>query len=110
MTAQPERRRSPRFSLNIAVIVGFEERFEEWRYVEAFTLEVSAHGALVEMGTKPVAGQPMLVLNRASGKKQMCRVVSVARQPSSHYAVAFEFVDPTAGFWPIPSLVTEQLP
>jgi PilZ domain len=109
MEHSSERRRSPRIALNIVVTVGVEGSDGGWRLTEAYTLSVSAHGGLVEMGVKVSKGQKLLLINPKSGMKQESRIVGVSKSPSQQYAVAFEFLDPSAAFWPILSFMSDQV-
>jgi hypothetical protein len=110
MGRSAERRRSPRVALNIVVTVGVEASVGGWHFVEAYTLSVSAHGGLVEMGVKVEAQQKLLLINARTGSRQESRVVNVSRSPSHQYAVAFEFLDPAAAFWPIQSFLPDAVP
>jgi hypothetical protein len=109
MESSTERRRSPRIALNIVVTVGVPATDGDWRLMEAYTLSVSAHGGLVEMGVRVATGQRLLLINPRSGMKRESRVVGVSKSPSQQFAVAFEFVDPAANFWPILSFHTDQV-
>jgi PilZ domain len=108
MTPSPERRRSPRIALNIAVTVGLQTPAGEWRLAEAYTLSVSAHGGLVELGFKVVVGEIIVLINPRTGKRQEARILEMTRSQPNHYAVAFEFLDPAAAFWPILSFQADQ--
>jgi hypothetical protein len=109
MERSAERRRSPRVSLNVVVTVGVEAPGGDWHLMEAYTLSVSAHGGLLEMSVKVATGQKLLLINTKTGLKQESRVVDVTRSPSHQYAVAFEFLDPAAAFWPIQSFLPDAV-
>ncbi len=112
MEHSAERRRSPRIALNVLVTVGVESPDGDWQLTEAYTLSVSAHGGIIEMGVKVAKGQKLLLINPKSGMKRESRVVGVGKSPSQQYAVAFEFLDPAANFsnfWPILSFHTDQV-
>ena len=109
MERSAERRRSSRVFLNIVVTVGMEAPGGEWQLTEAYTLSVSAHGGLLEMGVKVAIGQKLLLINARTGTKQEARVVGVSRSPSHQYAVAIEFLDPSAAFWPIQSFLPDPV-
>jgi hypothetical protein len=109
MEHSPERRRSPRIHLSVVVTVGVEAATGGWQFTEAYTLSVSAHGGLVEMGIKVADGQKLLLINSRSGMRQEARVVGVSRSPSQQFAVAFEFLDPATAFWPILSFISDPV-
>lgn len=66
---------------------------------DAFTLAVNAHGGLLETSVKLTKGQKMSLINRASGAKAACEVVSVRKSQDAAFAVAFEFENPSPDFW-----------
>jgi hypothetical protein len=109
MERSADRRRSARVSLNVVVTVGVESTGGEWQLTEGYTLSVSAHGGLLEMGVKVADGQKLLLINTRTGMKQESRVVGVSRSTSHDYAVAFEFLDPAAAFWPIQSFLPDPV-
>jgi hypothetical protein len=94
-------RLSERVWLQIRVIV--ETEIEQGKPVrlEAFTISVSAHGGLLEMGLRVQEGQKMLLTNPAVGVRQGCRVLRVRSSRNGSFAVAFEFDCPTPQFWSI---------
>ena len=94
-------RLSERVWLQIRVIV--ETEIEQGKPVrlEAFTISLSAHGGLLEMGLRVQEGQKMLLTNPAVGVRQGCRVIRVRSSRNGSFAVAFEFDCPTPQFWSI---------
>jgi hypothetical protein len=87
--------------LQIRVLV--ETTTEEGKLVrlDAFTLVVSAHGGLLELGLKVSKGQKMVLMNPALRAQELCSVVGIRRSDDGHFAVAFEFDSPAPQFWPI---------
>jgi hypothetical protein len=94
-------RLSERVWLQIRVIV--ETEIEQGKPVrlEAFTISVTAHGGLLEMGLRVHEGQKMRLTNPAVGVRQSCRVVRVRSSRNGSFAVAFVFDCPTRQFWSI---------
>lgn len=66
---------------------------------DGFTLVVNAHGGLLEIETKPEAGQRMLLMNPRTGVEQAATVIRTKKSPEGAYAVAFEFDSPTPKLW-----------
>jgi hypothetical protein len=87
--------------LQIRVIVETEIEQGNLVRIEAFTISVSAHGGLLEMGHRVLEGQKLLLTNPAVGTRQGCKVVRVRSSRNGSFAVAFEFDCPTQQFWPI---------
>lgn len=68
---------------------------------DGFTQVVNAHGGLLEMETKPEAGQRMLLMNPKSRVEQSATVVGAKKSRDGGYAVAFEFDSPTPRLWAV---------
>jgi len=66
---------------------------------EAYTIEISAHGALVCIETPVQTGQRLLVVNNTNELTQECRVLSVDARLGRDLEVAFEFLRPMPQFW-----------
>lgn len=95
------RRRSERVLLQIRVIVETTVDEGQWVRLDAFTLVVNAHGGLLELPLKMAKGQKMVLMNPAVGAQEPCRVVDTRRTEDAHFAVGFEFDNPSPQFWPI---------
>ena len=95
------RRRSERVLLQIHVIVEIELEAGTLARLDAFTLVVNAHGALVEMSLKAAAGQKLALVNPTLGVREACRVVGAKSTQDGFYGVAVEFEHPSPQFWPI---------
>jgi hypothetical protein len=65
------------------------------------TLVVNAHGGLLKLKMEVQTGQPIILVNPRNGKKQNCRVVRIEQPTPEYFAVAFEFDQPSPGFWPV---------
>ena len=70
---------------------------------ETFTVTVSAHGALVMLGTKVAIGQKVTLLNPKTWDEREGRVSFMGREHAGLAQVAIEFLKPAPEFWPISS-------
>lgn len=68
---------------------------------DARTLVVNAHGALIALAMPVVAGQKILVANKATRATMECRVVYLGNLQGDKTQMGIEFVAPTATFWQI---------
>jgi hypothetical protein len=93
------RRRSQRVMLQMAVQIHLHMVDGRLLRQEAFTQVVNAHGGLLEMETRPAAGQRMLLMNPTSGAQQSATILSSKRAREGGYAVAFEFDSPAPKLW-----------
>lgn len=73
------------------------QRFEE----ETRTLVVNAHGALISLAAKVIAGQQISVNNRATQKSMKCRVVYVGNPAAGKMQMGIEFEEAFPSFWQI---------
>jgi hypothetical protein len=95
------RRRSERVMLQVPVTVLGETPEHRQVREETQTLVVNAHGGLLKLKAEVLSGQPLILVNPKNSKKQHCRVVRVEQPSPDYFAVAFEFDQPSPGFWPI---------
>src|SRR5262245_35823464 len=97
----PERRRSQRSLMDVALVVRGEtadkRRFQE----ETFTIAVSAHGALVVLAAKVELGQKLVLVNLRTRNEQDCRVAFLGPPYAGLSQVGLEFPRPAADFWPL---------
>jgi hypothetical protein len=100
-TNPANRRRSERVMLQMPVTVLAETPEHKQMQEQAQTLVVNAHGGLLKLKMDILAGQPLVLVNPKTGKKQGCRVVRIEQPSPEYYAVAFEFDSPSPGFWPV---------
>jgi hypothetical protein len=96
---EPDRRRSERMVLRVPVLVFGEAINEEPFFEETTTLEVNAHGGLLNLTARVKTGQRLSLVNRHSRKEQKCHVVRVGRQHPKKTDVAVEFAQPVRDFW-----------
>lgn len=95
------RRRSERVMLQVPVLVLAKTVRGEQLHEETQTLVVNAHGGLMLLKMEVMHGQPILLVNPKSGVEAPARIVRIDNPPGGHIAVAFEFDEPHAKFWPV---------
>ena len=94
-----ERRRTSRVALCVDLIVhGATESSGKFE-AEARTLSVSRHGGMMALEPEVRIGQKLLLINRNSGQKTECKVVSAKPVRDGKRNVAFEFMSGEINFW-----------
>jgi len=97
----PGRRRSMRVLLSVPIFVTGDtkegQKFEE----QTRTLVVNAHGAMISLAAKVIAGQRIQVSNRATRKSMDCRVVYVGNPAAGKMQMGVEFTEACPSFWQI---------
>lgn len=97
----PGRRRSMRVLLSVPINVSGQTKDDQKFEEETRTLVVNAHGALISLSAKVIAGQQIKVSNRATKKAMECRVVYVGNPVADKMQMGIEFVEPCPFFWQI---------
>jgi hypothetical protein len=95
----PNKRRSERRILNAVIRVYGSTDGGKSFYEEARTINVSTHGALLEINTPARVGQKLMLINEAAERQQICKVVNVRNLDAEAAVVAVEFPVPHAEFW-----------
>lgn len=95
------RRRSERVMLQVALLVRAEMGTGKRVQTQAFTVEVNAHGGVMESPYKMTVGQRITLVNPESGKEVSCTVVRVERLSAECFWTAFAFDQPNSRFWPV---------
>jgi hypothetical protein len=95
------RRRSQRVMLRLRLLVRLEMAEGSRPQTHAFTVQVNAHGGLLESPFRMSAGQKITLVNPQSGKEVRCSVVSVQQSREGYFTTAFEFAQPAPQFWAI---------
>jgi len=97
----PNRRRTQRVLLRLPVLV--IGRGPDGKHVSenAFTINVSAHGALILMCMRVEAGQKILCRNPDTLEEQFVRVVHLTPAAEGKSEVGVEFLKPAPKFWRI---------
>jgi PilZ domain len=95
------RRRSMRVLLSVPIYVAGENKDGQKFDEQTRTLVVNAHGALISLAAKVMAGQQIHVSNRATRKTMDCRVVYVGNPAAGKMQMGVEFTQPCPSFWQI---------
>lgn len=95
----PNRRRSRRLALDIAVYVYGHGPGEEPFHEEAHTLNVSSNGALLLLSVPISKGQKLLLTNQLTQQEQDCRVVFLGRRHSRTVETGIAFPTTNPEFW-----------
>jgi hypothetical protein len=97
--SRPERRRSERASLALPVIVRGVSLDTKPFQEEAFTLSVSAHGALVALTTHVTLGQALFLKNPHTQQEVGAWVTRFGPPRGGLAQVGVELVEPDVEFW-----------
>jgi len=97
----PGRRRSMRVLLSVPIQVSGKTRDNEHFDEETRTLVVNAHGALISLAAKVIAGQQITVNNKATHTTMDCRVVYLGNPAAGKIQMGVEFMEPCPSFWQI---------
>ena len=97
----PGRRRSMRVLLSVPIFVTGETREGQKFEEQTRTLVVNAHGALISLAAKVIAGQQIQVSNRATRKSMGCRIVYVGNPAAGKMQMGVEFTEACPSFWQI---------
>lgn len=89
--------------LQIIVLVELDTPEVNRMRAQAFTAYVNAHGGLLECSMRIPPGQEVTLVNPESRKKVRCRVLQVHKASEDSFAISFEFLQPSALFWPVVS-------
>ena len=85
-----------------AVIVAYGHTPEgEPFYEEARTINVSSHGALLELAVPVSVGQKLMLFNDTSNRHQICQIARTQVTATATFEVAVDFPVPHAEFWQI---------
>jgi hypothetical protein len=97
----PNRRRSQRVLLRLPVLV--IGRGPDGQHVSenAFTVNVSSRGALIQMSMRVEAGQKILCRNPDTLEEQFVRVIHISPAAEGKSEVGVEFLKPAPKFWRI---------
>ena len=97
----PNRRRTQRVLLRLPILV--IARGPDGQHVpeNAFTINVSAHGALLLISMRVTLNQKILCRHPETLEEQFVRVVHVTPAPEGKSEVGVEFLKPAPKFWRI---------
>ena len=96
---QKKQRRSPRLMLSVPVLVYGWASDDNPFWEITKTLNVSAHGGLLEIGEWLERDQTILLVNNTTQEERKCRVVHTATQEGGRNRVGIEFLRPKGNFW-----------
>ena len=71
-------------------------------YENARTINVSVHGALLQLTVAVTKGQKLLLFNEVTQRQQVCQIVDVRDRDTESHEVAVAFPTPHAEFWHAP--------
>ena len=100
----PERRRSERLLLDVALVVRGESTESKPFQENTFTISVSAHGTLLVLATRVALGQTLRLSNPHSQGEVVGRVVRFGISYGGLAQVGIDFAQPAPEFWPVKSL------
>jgi hypothetical protein len=95
------RRRSERRAFNAVIRVYGSSDSGKSFYIEARTIDVSTHGALLEMNVPVRVGQKLMLITEGTQRQQICQIVNTRVLETEALEVAVEFPVPHAEFWQI---------
>ncbi len=95
------RRRSMRVLLSVPIHVSGKTTANQDFDEETRTLVVNAHGALISLGAKVLAGQEVTLSNSSTQSSIACRIVYLGNPTSGKLQMGIEFVKPSPSFWQI---------
>jgi hypothetical protein len=102
-----ERRRGERRPFDSVLRVYGSTPDGEPFYEDAHTINVSTHGALLEMNVPVSVGQKLMLINEGTDRQQICKIVKTRTLDTEALEVAVEFPVPHAEFWRVFSAHSE---
>jgi len=99
--AAPERRRSQRFLLDVALVVRGESAEQQPFEERTFTISVSTHGALVVLAAKVAVGQRLFLKNPETQYETEGRVARLGSIYGGLAQVGIEFPQPASQLWTV---------
>jgi hypothetical protein len=99
MARERNRRRSSRRDIKMFVRVYGHSTNGAAFYENARTINVSVHGALLQLSAPVTKGQKLLLFNEVTQRQQVCQIVDVCDGDTESHVVAVAFPVPHAEFW-----------
>jgi hypothetical protein len=96
-------RRSKRLFLDVPLLIRGEAKDKSPFQEETFTVTVSAHGALVVLGTQVTLGQRVLLANPKRQGEREGTVIFLGPPYAGLATVGIEFAHPAPEFWAVDS-------
>jgi hypothetical protein len=100
-TKAHDRRRSARRAFHAVVRVYGSTLGGESFYEEARTINVSMHGALLELNIPMLVGQKLMLIHEGIQRQQICLIVNTKVLETEAIEVAVTFPVPHAEFWQV---------
>ena len=100
-TPQHNRRRTQRVFLRLPLLVIARGPDQQHVSENAFTTNVSAHGALLLLSMRVEVGQKILFRNTETLEEQFVRVIHVTPGAEGKSEIGVEFLKPASKFWRI---------
>ena len=97
----PNRRRSQRVLLRLPILIIARGADNQHVSENAFTTNVSAHGALLTLSMRVALNQKILIRHTETLEEQFVRVVHVTPASEGKTEVGVEFLRPAPKFWRI---------
>jgi hypothetical protein len=94
-----ERRRGERREFDAVIRVYGSTPDGDPFYEDAHTINVSTHGALLEMNVPVSVGQKLMLINEGTDRQQICKIVKTRTLDTEALEVGVEFPVPHADFW-----------
>ena len=88
-----------RVLLSVPIVVAGKDKDGKDFSEDTRTLVVNAHGALISLATPVVAGQEVMIANKATRKSLECRIVYLGNAQDNKTQMGIEFIAPSATFW-----------
>jgi hypothetical protein len=104
------RRRSERREFDALIRVYGSTADGDPFYEDARTVNVSTHGALLEMNVTVSVGQKLMLINEGTERQQLCKIVKTRTLDTEAVEVAVEFPVPHAEFWQVFSAARKTRP
>jgi hypothetical protein len=95
----PNRRRSQRVLLRLPILIVARGHDNQHVSENAFTTNVSAHGALLTLSMRVALNQKILIRHTETLEEQFVRVVHVTPASEGKTEVGVEFLRPAPKFW-----------
>src|ERR1700688_1980401 len=96
-----ERRRTQRLPVDVPVVVWGISLDQKAFQEGTFTISVSAHGALVILGTTLVLGQTLFLRNLRTQDEMKGRVARLGPPHGEQAQIGIEFARPAPKFWSV---------
>lgn len=95
-----DRRRSQRLLQFVPLVVRGASAGSKTFWEDTFTVNISAHGALVILAAKVGIGQKLILMNPENWQEEDARVARLGTFDGTRTQVAVEFAQEASDFWP----------